>query len=103
MGGNYHETITPYASLQPLGSSFEEYRDSLVEWAERAKNLGFNIPNTEYSKGDGKQLKVVKPIDGGMYTEEGTSTKYSCIIQEKIIGYNKRLYLINDKIYLVLL
>ena len=64
-----------------------------------AKNLGFNIPNTEYSKGDGKQLKVVKPIDGGMYTEEGTSTKYSCIIQEKIIGYNKRLYLINDKYF----
>ncbi|GIS28558.1 MAG: hypothetical protein CM15mP129_07550 [Chloroflexota bacterium] len=38
MGGNVHDTITPYASLQPLGSSFEEYRDSLVEWAERAKN-----------------------------------------------------------------
>ena len=64
-----------------------------------AKDLGFNIPTTEYSKGDNKQLKVVKPINGGMYTEEGTSTKYSCIIQEKIIGYNKRLYLINDKYF----
>ena len=47
MGGNYHETITPYASLQPLGSSFEEYRDSLVEWAERAKNLGFKAVKSE--------------------------------------------------------
>ena len=64
-----------------------------------AKDLGFNIPATEYSKGDGKQLKVVKPIDGGMYTEEGTSAKYSCIVQEKIIGYNKRLYLVNDKYF----
>lgn len=64
-----------------------------------AKDLGFNIPNTEYSKGNSKDLKVVKPIDGGMYTEEGTSTKYSCIIQEKINGYNKRLYLVNNKYF----
>ena len=40
-------TITPYASLQPLGSSFEEYRDSLVEWAERAKKLGFKAVKSE--------------------------------------------------------
>ncbi len=64
-----------------------------------AKDLRFNVPDTEYSKGDGKQLKVVKPIDGGMYTQEGASAKYSCIIQEKIEGYNKRLYLINDKYF----
>lgn len=47
MGGNVHDTITPYASLQPLGSSFEEYRDSLVEWAERAKKLGFKAVKSE--------------------------------------------------------
>ena len=47
MGGNFHKTITPYASLQPLGSSFEEYRDSLVEWAEKARNLGFRAVKSE--------------------------------------------------------
>jgi L-alanine-DL-glutamate epimerase-like enolase superfamily enzyme len=33
--------VVPYASLQPMGESFEEYRDSLVAWAVRAKELGF--------------------------------------------------------------
>ena len=47
LGGNVHENITPYASLQPLGSSFEEYRDSLVEWAEKARNLGFKAVKSE--------------------------------------------------------
>ena len=47
LGGNVHDTITPYASLQPLGSSFEEYRDSLVEWAEKAKKLGFKAVKSE--------------------------------------------------------
>ena len=33
--------VIPYASLQPMGDSFEEYRDSLVAWAARARELGF--------------------------------------------------------------
>jgi L-alanine-DL-glutamate epimerase-like enolase superfamily enzyme len=39
--------IVPYASLQRSGDSFEEYRDSLVEWAVRARQLGFNAVKAE--------------------------------------------------------
>ena len=39
--------ITPYASLQPSGHRFEEYRDSLVAWAMRAKELGFQAGKME--------------------------------------------------------
>jgi L-alanine-DL-glutamate epimerase-like enolase superfamily enzyme len=35
------DRVVPYASLQPMGESFEAYRDSLVAWAVRAKELGF--------------------------------------------------------------
>ena len=35
------DMVVPYASLQPMGHSFEEYRDSLVAWAVRSKELGF--------------------------------------------------------------
>ena len=41
------DPITPYASLQPTGHSFEEYRDSLVAWAVRAKELGFTAGKME--------------------------------------------------------
>ncbi len=41
------DRITPYASLQPSGSSFEEYRDSLVAWVLRAKELGFRAAKLE--------------------------------------------------------
>jgi L-alanine-DL-glutamate epimerase-like enolase superfamily enzyme len=33
--------------LQPLGNSFEEYKDSLVEWAIKAKSLGFKAVKSE--------------------------------------------------------
>ncbi|HEX3350916.1 MAG TPA: mandelate racemase/muconate lactonizing enzyme family protein [Acetobacteraceae bacterium] len=47
LGGAQQETVTPYASLQPDGERWEEYRDSLCAWAERAKALGFRAVKAE--------------------------------------------------------
>jgi L-alanine-DL-glutamate epimerase-like enolase superfamily enzyme len=47
LGGAKQEQVVPYASLQPNGSRWEEYRDSLCEWAERARNLGFKAVKAE--------------------------------------------------------
>lgn len=47
MGQRAKEAIVPYASLQPTGHSFAEYRDSLAAWAERAKELGFSAGKME--------------------------------------------------------
>ena len=47
LGGAARTSITPYASLQPETSSYEEYRDSLVEWATRAVKLGFRAVKAE--------------------------------------------------------
>jgi L-alanine-DL-glutamate epimerase-like enolase superfamily enzyme len=47
LGGAKQEVVTPYASLQPAGRQWEAYRDSLCEWAERAKNLGFRAVKAE--------------------------------------------------------
>jgi L-alanine-DL-glutamate epimerase-like enolase superfamily enzyme len=47
LGGATRQRITPYASLQPAGRRYEEYRDALCASAERAKNLGFTALKTE--------------------------------------------------------
>lgn len=47
LGGATRKSITPYASLQPAGHRFEEYRDALCASAERAKSLGFTAMKTE--------------------------------------------------------
>ena len=36
LGEPREDLVVPYASLQPMGESFEEYRDSLVAWAVKA-------------------------------------------------------------------
>ncbi|HIG29574.1 MAG TPA: mandelate racemase/muconate lactonizing enzyme family protein [Verrucomicrobiales bacterium] len=47
LGTKAKDVIVPYASLQPNGNSFEEYRDSLVEWVLRARSLGFKAAKLE--------------------------------------------------------
>lgn len=47
LGGAAQESITPYASLQPEVCSYEAYRDSLIEWARKAKNAGFRVIKSE--------------------------------------------------------
>jgi L-alanine-DL-glutamate epimerase-like enolase superfamily enzyme len=47
LGGAIRDRITPYASLQPDQSSFESYKDSLVEWALKAQQIGFTAAKLE--------------------------------------------------------
>jgi L-alanine-DL-glutamate epimerase-like enolase superfamily enzyme len=47
LGGARQEAVVPYASLQPAGREWQAYRDSLCEWAERAKALGFRAVKAE--------------------------------------------------------
>jgi L-alanine-DL-glutamate epimerase-like enolase superfamily enzyme len=47
LGGAVKPSITPYASLQPEVGSFDAYRASVLEWATRAKSLGFRAAKVE--------------------------------------------------------
>ena len=47
LGGAVKPFIVPYASLQPEVSSFDAYRSSILEWALRAKSLGFRAAKIE--------------------------------------------------------
>ena len=47
LGGAKVDRVLPYASLQPEVSGFAAYRDSLVAWAIRAKELGFRAVKSE--------------------------------------------------------
>jgi len=41
LGGAVRNRVTPYASLQPDQANFESYKQSMVEWALMAQQLGF--------------------------------------------------------------
>jgi L-alanine-DL-glutamate epimerase-like enolase superfamily enzyme len=47
LGGAKRDHIVPYASLQPAGHGFADYRDALVASALRAKSLGFKAVKSE--------------------------------------------------------
>ena len=47
LGGHTRSHIVPYASLQPAGHSFEEYRDALCASARKSMEYGFKAIKTE--------------------------------------------------------
>src|SRR4029450_3805760 len=47
LGGPVGGEVVPYASLQPEVGGFDAYRDALVEWALKAKDLGFRAGKLE--------------------------------------------------------
>lgn len=47
LGQQRADLITPYASLQPTGDSYQAYKDSLVAWAVRARDCGFTAAKLE--------------------------------------------------------
>jgi L-alanine-DL-glutamate epimerase-like enolase superfamily enzyme len=51
LGGAVRDAVVPYASLQPELSSFEAYRDSMVEWAKNAVRRGFRAVKLEVTLG----------------------------------------------------
>lgn len=51
LGGAVRDHVVPYASLQPETSSFAEYRDSMVDWAQRAVAAGFRAVKAEVTLG----------------------------------------------------
>jgi L-alanine-DL-glutamate epimerase-like enolase superfamily enzyme len=47
LGEQAKDALTPYASLQPEVSSLDAYLGSMVEWATRARELGFGAAKLE--------------------------------------------------------
>ena len=47
LGGAVQASVKPYASLQPETNSYDEYKESLIEWARRAVDLGFHAVKAE--------------------------------------------------------
>jgi len=51
LGGAHRDAVVPYASLQPHGTTVEEYGRSLEEWVRRAKDFGYTAAKLECTLG----------------------------------------------------
>ena len=62
LGESARDEVVPYASLQPEVGSYVEYRDSMVEWAIRAVQLGFRAVKAEVTlNGPYAHIGLIEP------------------------------------------
>jgi len=103
MGGKKQDEIIPYASLQPIGHSFQEYKDSLVEWATKAKDLGFRAVKSEVTlngpyahsglnENDDKATEVVAAVRKAL----GPEIKLMIDVQYRWLNADEALPVVKD-------
>ena len=96
---NFH-ILSNYIQCHKVTAYNKDYRYQEVRKLNNliiAKQLGLKIPYTEVTEKSTKDNTIIKPVTGGQHTLEGNEAVYPCIIQQKITGKNKRLYVVNDK------
>ena len=103
MGGKKQDEVIPYASLQPVGHSFQEYKDSLVEWAIKAKDLGFKAVKSEVTlngpyahsglnENDGKATEIVAAVRKAL----GPEIKLMIDVQYRWLNADEALPVVKD-------
>lgn len=103
MGGKKQDEVIPYASLQPVGHSFQEYKDSLVEWATKAKDLGFRAVKSEVTlngpyahsglnENDDKTTEVVAAVRKAL----GPDIKLMIDVQYRWLNADEALPVVKD-------
>ena len=103
MGGKKQDEVIPYASLQPVGHSFQEYKDSLVEWATKAKDLGFRAVKSEVTlngpyahsglnENDEKTTEVVAAVRKAL----GPDIKLMIDVQYRWLNADEALPIVKD-------
>ena len=103
MGGKKQEEVIPYASLQPVGHSYTEYKDSLVEWAKKAKDLGFKAVKSEVTlngpfahsglrENDDKTTEVVAEVRKAL----GPDIKLMIDVQYRWLNAEEALPIVKD-------
>lgn len=103
MGGKKQDEVIPYASLQPVGHSFQEYKDSLVEWATKAKDLGFRAVKSEVTlngpyahsglnENDDKATEVVAAVRKAL----GPDIKLMIDVQYRWLNADEALPVVKD-------
>jgi len=62
-----------------------------------ARSVGFVTPQTVIGTQSGIADSIVKPLTGGHYVVPGGSAQYPAIIQERIHGTNRRLFIVGNQ------
>ena len=63
----------------------------------RALDAGLEIPRTIIGKGPLDGDCIVKPLTGGLHCQLGNESLYTGIIQHRMTGINRRLFLVGDQ------
>lgn len=91
--------LLAHSSIKRHNSKYERETPTKATNLILAKRIGLCIPETIIGTKSDFENGIVKPLTGGFQVQEGNSSIYASILQEKIIGKNLRVFVIGGKTF----
>jgi len=91
--------VRSHPNIKQYNPKYEEETPYKLKNLVLAKEYGLNIPDTEAGKETERPDTIMKPITGGAHAVHGARAQYPVILQQRINGLNKRLFVIGRDIF----
>jgi hypothetical protein len=91
--------LLAHSSIKRHNSKYERETPTKAANLILAKRIGLCIPETIIGTKSNFENGIVKPLTGGFQVQNGNSSIYASILQEKIVGKNRRVFIIGGKTF----
>jgi hypothetical protein len=100
MSANYfliRNYLIAHSSIKRHNQLYERETPTKASNLALAKRLGMIIPKTVIGTSIDNPDAVIKPITGGSFVVSGKKANFTAILQERIYGVNRRLFIVGDE------
>jgi hypothetical protein len=91
--------VRAHPNIKQYNPNYEQETPYKLKNLVLAKQCGLHVPDTEAGIETGRPDTIIKPITGGAHAAHGSRADYPVILQQRIDGLNKRLFVIGDDIF----
>ena len=102
MAANYflmRNYLLAHKNIKRLNRDYERETPTKAANLLLAKKLGLHIPKTVIGTAIDEEDAIVKPLTGGFHVEQRSKALFTAILQKRIRGTNRRLFVIGDKTF----
>jgi hypothetical protein len=102
MAANYflmRNYLIAHKNIKRFNQDYERETPTKASNLILAKKLGLRIPKTVIGTEIDEEEAIVKPLTGGFHVEQRSKALFTAILQKRIRGTNRRLFVVGNEIF----
>jgi len=102
MSANYfliRNYLLAHKNIRRLNQLYERETPTKAANLALARSLGMLVPRSVIGTSIDEEDAIVKPLTGGSYVKTGSKAVFAAILQKKISGLNRRLFIVGKETF----